>query len=183
LLNEAPFADDLFKANSASRARLTRRELEVLAAMAVSRHRRDRAGEQPTGDPLVDAADGKSTQSLRQIAAEGVIGHLAARNSDDGEGVRQKTPGSKIVKRRHEETVGEISRSAENDQAAWAGRRSHIGRDLVHYGSAASQCVDVLHALRQRHFKPAFAAILSAEHLAIARRDVDLLGVVVMQTD
>jgi hypothetical protein len=57
--------------------------------------------------PLVDAADGKSTQSLRQIAAEGVIGHLAARNSDDREGVWQKAPGSKIVKRRHEETVGE----------------------------------------------------------------------------
>src|SRR5262249_59153721 len=48
---------------------------------------------------------------------------------------------------------------------------------------AASQCVDMLHALRQPHFKPAFAAILSAEHLAIARRDVDLLGVAVMQTD
>src|SRR5262249_45298536 len=47
----------------------------------------------------------------------------------------------------------------------------------------ASQCVDVLNILRQRHFKPAFAAILSAEHLAIARRDVDLLGVAVMQTD
>src|SRR5256885_1834675 len=47
----------------------------------------------------------------------------------------------------------------------------------------ASQRVDVLHALRQRHFKPAFAAILSAEHLAIARGDVDLLGVAVMQAD
>src|SRR4029077_21070378 len=34
LFNEAPFADDLFKANSAGRARLTCRELEVLAAMA-----------------------------------------------------------------------------------------------------------------------------------------------------
>ena len=34
LFNEAPFADDLFKANGAGRARLTRRELEVLAAMA-----------------------------------------------------------------------------------------------------------------------------------------------------
>src|SRR6516225_7150103 len=33
LVNEAPFADELFKA-SAGRARLTRRELEVLAAMA-----------------------------------------------------------------------------------------------------------------------------------------------------
>ena len=33
LFNEAPFADELFKAN-AGRARLTRRELEVLAAMA-----------------------------------------------------------------------------------------------------------------------------------------------------
>ena len=76
------------------------------------------------GGPLVDAADGKSTQSLPQIAAEGVIGHLAARNSDDREGVRQKTPGSKIVKRRHEETVGGISQSAENEQAARAGRRS-----------------------------------------------------------
>src|SRR6266436_5206952 len=32
----------------------------------------------------------------------------------------------------------------------------------------ASQCVDVLNILRQRHFKPAFAAILCAEHLAIA---------------
>jgi hypothetical protein len=31
----------------------------------------------------------------------------------------------------------------------------------------------VLHALRQWHFKPAFAAILSAEHLAIAGRDLD----------
>src|SRR5262245_23579383 len=47
----------------------------------------------------------------------------------------------------------------------------------------ASQCVDVLNVQRQRHFKPAFAAILSAEHLAIARRDVDLLSVAVMQTD
>jgi DNA-binding NarL/FixJ family response regulator len=34
LFNEAPFADDLFKENGAGRARLTRRELEVLAAMA-----------------------------------------------------------------------------------------------------------------------------------------------------
>jgi DNA-binding NarL/FixJ family response regulator len=34
LLNEAPLADDLFKANGADHARLTRRELEVLAAMA-----------------------------------------------------------------------------------------------------------------------------------------------------
>src|SRR6516162_3020267 len=48
---------------------------------------------------------------------------------------------------------------------------------------AASKRVDVLHALLQRHFKPAFATILSAEHLAIACRDVDLLGVAVMQTD
>ena len=37
----------------------------------------------------------------------------------------------------------------------------------------------MLDALRQRNFKPAFAAILSAEHLAIACRDVDLLGVAV----
>src|SRR5262249_60767580 len=78
------------------------------------------AGEQPIGGRLVDAADGKSTQSLPQIAAEGVIGHLAAPNSDDSEGVRQKTPGSKIVKRRDEETVGNISRSAQNDQADMA---------------------------------------------------------------
>jgi hypothetical protein len=48
---------------------------------------------------------------------------------------------------------------------------------------AASQRVDVLHALRQRHFKPAFATVLSAEYLAIACRDVDLLGVAVMQAD
>jgi hypothetical protein len=41
----------------------------------------------------------------------------------------------------------------------------------------------VLHALRQRHFKPAFATVLSAEYLAIACRDVDLLGVAVMQAD
>ena len=41
----------------------------------------------------------------------------------------------------------------------------------------------MLHALLQRHFKPALATILSAEHLAIACRDVDLLGVAVMQTD
>jgi DNA-binding NarL/FixJ family response regulator len=34
LFNEAPFADDLFKANDAGHARLTPRELEVLAAMA-----------------------------------------------------------------------------------------------------------------------------------------------------
>jgi hypothetical protein len=37
---------------------------------------------------------------------------------------------------------------------------------------AASERVDVLDALRQRHFKPALAAILSTEHLAIARRDI-----------
>ena len=48
---------------------------------------------------------------------------------------------------------------------------------------SASQRVDMLHALRQRHFEPAFAAILSAKHLAIARGDVDLLGVAVMKAD
>jgi hypothetical protein len=37
-----------------------------------------------------------------------IIGHLAARNSDDREGVRQKTPGSKIVKRNEETVGGEI---------------------------------------------------------------------------
>ena len=36
LFNEAPFADDLFKKNGVGHARLTRRELEVLAAMADS---------------------------------------------------------------------------------------------------------------------------------------------------
>ena len=41
----------------------------------------------------------------------------------------------------------------------------------------------MLDALRQRHFKPTFTAILRAKHLAIACRDVDLLGVVVMQPD
>jgi hypothetical protein len=40
---------------------------------------------------------------------------------------------------------------------------------------AASQGVDVLHALRQRHFEPAFAAVLSAKHLAIARGDIACL--------
>jgi hypothetical protein len=34
LLHEAPLADDLLKANGVGHARLTRRELEVLAAMA-----------------------------------------------------------------------------------------------------------------------------------------------------
>ena len=34
LLPEAPLADDLLEADDAGRARLTRRELEVLAAMA-----------------------------------------------------------------------------------------------------------------------------------------------------
>jgi DNA-binding NarL/FixJ family response regulator len=34
VLHEAPLADDLHKENGAERARLTRRELEVLAAMA-----------------------------------------------------------------------------------------------------------------------------------------------------
>ena len=41
----------------------------------------------------------------------------------------------------------------------------------------------MLHALRQRHFKPGVAAILSTKDLAIARRDVNLLGVPVMQAD
>ena len=41
----------------------------------------------------------------------------------------------------------------------------------------------MLDALRQRHFKPTFAAILSTKHLAIARREVDLLGIAVMQAD
>ena len=41
----------------------------------------------------------------------------------------------------------------------------------------------MLHALRQRHLEPAFAAIPSAEYLAIPRRDINLLGVAVMQAD
>ena len=41
----------------------------------------------------------------------------------------------------------------------------------------------MLHALRQRHLNPAFAAIPSAEYLAISRSDINLLGVAGMQAD
>src|SRR3984957_10223810 len=47
----------------------------------------------------------------------------------------------------------------------------------------ARQRVNVLHARRQRCFAPALAAVRRAEHFAVARRDVDLLGVGVMQAD
>src|SRR5580700_9545172 len=47
--------------------------------------------------------------------------------------------------------------------------------------SPARQRVNVLHARRQRRFAPALAAVRRAEHFAIARRDVDLLGIAMMQ--
>ncbi len=66
-------------------------------------------------------------------------------------------------------------------------------RDLVHRriiapapprpNSPAGQRVDVLHALRQRRLAPGRAAVLGAEHFAIARGDIHLLRVAVMQTD
>ena len=43
--------------------------------------------------------------------------------------------------------------------------------------SPARQRVDVLDALRQRRLAPGLAAVLRAEHLAVARGDIDLLGV------
>src|SRR5262249_25709948 len=56
------------------------------------------------------------------------------------------------------------------------------GRSRCHTTTAnhkpPSRCAGLLAVAA---FQPTFAAILSAEHLAIARRDVDLLGVTVMQ--
>src|SRR5580700_5152686 len=49
--------------------------------------------------------------------------------------------------------------------------------------SPARQRVNVLHARRQRRFAPALAAVRRAEHLAIARGNIDLLGVGMMQAD
>src|ERR1700704_2822123 len=94
------------------------------------------AGEQLRDDSFVDVANGKLPKSLRQIVAEGVIGLLAARGSDDREGVWQQARGNEIVERGRQKTVGEISRSAENDEAAWVGWRGHVCQDLVHEWSA-----------------------------------------------
>jgi hypothetical protein len=47
------------------------------------------ASEQPTGDLLVDPAECKLTQSLRQPRTEGLIGQRTARDPDDCEGLRQ----------------------------------------------------------------------------------------------
>src|SRR5580704_9380011 len=57
----------------------------------------------------------------------------------------------------------------------------HYDRACPRGYSPARQRVNVLHAGRQRRFAPALAAVRRAEHLAIARGDVDLLGVGVMQ--
>src|SRR5471032_1748409 len=49
---------------------------------------------------------------------------------------------------------------------------------------AARHRVDVLHFARQRHGLPALAAVLRAEHLAVvARADIDLFGVTLMEAD
>src|SRR5579859_2289662 len=49
--------------------------------------------------------------------------------------------------------------------------------------SPACQCVNVLYAGRQRRFAPRLAAVVRAEHFAVARRDIDLLGVTRVQRD
>src|SRR5436190_21876377 len=49
--------------------------------------------------------------------------------------------------------------------------------------SPATERVDVLDVLRQRRPAPGLAAVLRAEHLAVARGDVDLLLVRRMQAD
>src|SRR5262249_5739759 len=76
------------------------------------------ASEQPVGGCLLDLAKRKSAQALRQIAAEGVVGHLAARNADDREGLRKKMRGREIIERGQEQAMSEVSRCAEDDEAA-----------------------------------------------------------------
>src|SRR5580693_7494602 len=57
----------------------------------------------------------------------------------------------------------------------------HCDRACPRGYSPAGQRVDVPHAGRQRRFAPALAAVRRAEHFAIARGDIELLGVGVMQ--
>ena len=90
------------------------------------------AGEQMGDGPLVDIANGKLTQSLRQIVTEGVIGSLAARDSDNCKGLWQQARGSEIVERGRQQTAGEISRSTENDEAARVGWPGYVCQNLVH---------------------------------------------------
>src|SRR5215211_8188227 len=81
-----------------------------------------RAGKQPIDGLLVHVPGRKSLQAFCEIAAEDIVGLLAARNPDDRKSFWQQTPGGKVVQRGQEEAMSEVSGRAENDEAAWARR-------------------------------------------------------------
>jgi hypothetical protein len=74
---------------------------------------------------------GKLAQGLAHARSERVVRQLAARNADHGEFVRQQTRGSEIIKRRHQQSFGQIARGAEDHEGTRAGavrRRLRIRR-------------------------------------------------------
>src|SRR5579862_7152776 len=82
---------------------------------------------------------------------------------------------------------GALTRTASTRGSDFPGPRSDFSRRYDRACprgySPAGQRIDVLHAGRQRCFAPAFAAVMGAEHFAIARGDINLLGVGMMQAD
>src|SRR5260370_35386952 len=76
------------------------------------------AGEQPLGDAVVHLTRGKVAEAFFQVASEGLIREVFARNADHAEDIRQKAAGPKIVECRNQQPAGEIARSAEDHEQA-----------------------------------------------------------------
>src|SRR5262245_24842191 len=97
-------------------------------------------------------------------------------------GAPAAAPPSKPIKSRRRIvtpiSLGPCSPHARSCPHSW--RSEQAARQIA---LSARQRVDVLDVLRQRRFAPSRAAVLGAEHLAVARRDVDLLVVGGMQAD
>src|SRR6516162_5876299 len=86
---------------------------------------------------LIDRPAGELRQALREILAKGLVRRWTAGDADQPERVRQQAGGCKIIERRHQQPMRQVSRGAENNEATGiGGSRRRSARPRCHDGLA-----------------------------------------------
>ena len=80
------------------------------------------AAEHALDRALIDVPRGEFRQAVGKIGGESLARRCAPGDADQGEGFRQQAFDGEIIKRGHQEPVGEVAGSAENHEAARIGR-------------------------------------------------------------
>ena len=89
------------------------------------------AAEHALDHALIDLPGGEFRQAFGEIVAKRVARRWRCGDADQGERFRQQSLDGEIIKRRHQQPVGEVARRAENHEAARIGRPRRGGGGLA----------------------------------------------------